>query len=797
MTYFSIIRRSLLAISTLALSLILWLSVSFWYDAYLQRIDASDLLQGITLDDNLFRLSRDLSKERDLIHIMLTDSNSNHAVKKAALVELQGESFNHYEQVLRDISIALATRSLVNRLAFKPAFVEEQVESLRSQWKDLNLKREIALTQLSMPPADRDENLRQQVFKQFTASIDATQLVKDKLRITQRRTELSIDQLETLRTANWYFGEDIASEASIISGIILLGKRVTSTQLQMIKAIHSDALENWEELNFYVHKQGATSGLVDTIGRIEERYFVEYIELRDKILSDYQTLDSTPVWIDQWLFVVKRMHSQLDTLDEKISLEVRTNSQEVEAHAVRRLIIDTALVLICLLIGAAVVATLKRIQHMATHDALTGLPNRIRFENLLDHEFKERKDYRIGVIILDVYGFKRVNDRLGHSIGDQLLMQVASRLAKSTESGIVLARLGGDEFASIVKIYDDLESFTNTAEQYISVLAREFEVEGTRVQIGSCIGLSYSSDDTHSATELMKNADFAMYQAKAHGKDCFRLFDQDISDKYQYRIQLELELREAVKEQQFQLYYQPQFNVQTQKIDAVEALIRWDHPEKGLVAPDVFLPLAEETGLLTVIGDWVLDEACRQISVWNKGSLAGIRIAANVSAAHFSRPGFVEYVESTYRKHNIDPRSLELEITESALVDNMESVIETFNSLRAMNIELAIDDFGTGYSSLSYLQDLPVDTLKIDKSFIDRLDEDSENSIAKTIVMLAKACGLKTVAEGVETERQRSQISEFGCEYIQGYFYSKPMESSKVPQKIAEINALHYSQRAA
>lgn len=789
MTYFTIIRRSLIAISALALSLILWLNGSFWYDAYLQRTDASELLQSIRLDDTLFKLSRDLSKERNLIHMMLNDTSAEIAVKQSALIELQDISHVLNSQLLEDIAIAMNTPSMVSRLTFEPAIVEDQIKSISIQWQSLKLARESILAQLALPPVNRDADLLQRIFDQYSTFVDTTQQLRRKLHITPRRNELSIENLQTLRATIWNFGEAIAREASLISGLMVIGEQATSKHISLIESFHSQELSNWRDLNDYVQHQGSNTDLVHSISRIEEQYFNEYVKLRNKILADLKTSKTTPVWLDQWLFVVNRINSQLDALDNKISIEVRTIGQDVEAHGVRRLIIDTTIVAICLLIGAAVIAVLNRIQHMATHDALTGLPNRIRFENLLKTALSGTNEHRVGLMIIDLDGFKQVNDRLGHSYGDQLLKQVADRLLDNSANDVTIARLGGDEFVVVNILRHSDQTLTDSAKIYVSILAREFDIEGKSVSIGASIGLCLSSDQIFTPEQLLKNADIAMYHAKAQGKNCFQMYDRAVCDEYQSRIQLELDLKQAIKEKQFKLQYQPQVNVRTHKVDGVEALIRWEHPEKGMIAPNKFIQIAEETNLISAIGDWVIDGACRQISIWSKNDLTKIKVAVNVSTSQFSRHGFVEFVETTCTKYNVDPRFLELEITESALSENIERVIETFNQLRALHIEIAIDDFGTGYSSLSYLQDLPVDTIKIDKSFIDRLNKQSDSSIAKTIVALAKACGLKTVAEGVETGCQREQITDLECDYIQGYFYSKPLNAAEIPQKISEINS--------
>jgi EAL domain-containing protein (putative c-di-GMP-specific phosphodiesterase class I) len=266
-------------------------------------------------------------------------------------------------------------------------------------------------------------------------------------------------------------------------------------------------------------------------------------------------------------------------------------------------------------------------------------------------------------------------------------------------------------------------------------------------------------------------------------------FNQDLASESQSRLQIKDDLKKAIDENQFELAYQPQVGIDSQAVQGLEALIRWQHPAKGFIPPDVFISIAEESGQIHDIGDWVLDEACRQMATWHKDGLANMQIAVNVSAKQFMRPDFIDFVEKTYQRHQLDPSCLELEITESVLVTDVQQVIDTCHRLQEMKIKVAIDDFGTGYSSLSYLQELPVDTLKIDRAFISGIDNVTSKSVARTIVMLAQSCGLETVAEGVETKEQADMIAELGCDYIQGYFYSKPVSSAELVQHVASINA--------
>ena len=337
-------------------------------------------------------------------------------------------------------------------------------------------------------------------------------------------------------------------------------------------------------------------------------------------------------------------------------------------------------------------------------------------------------------------------------------------------------------------IYSSKDELLVVANELIETVNNEFHIDGFKFYIGASIGLSVYPDDAISADELQKNADFAMYRAKSQSKNCVYSFDSKLASAHQQRLQLKDDLEKAISEQQFELVYQPQVSTGLDSVAGVEALIRWNHPANGYVVPDVFIALAEESGQIQAIGDWVLDEACRQMSVWRKDGLNELQVAVNVCAIQFMKPDFVDSVMRTCVKHDVDYSYLELEITESFLVNDVQQVIQTCNKLRQLGIRVAIDDFGTGYSSLSYLQLLPVDTLKIDKAFVSGLDDATSKSVAKTIVMLAESCGLETVAEGVETIDQLAMIHELGCNYIQGYYYSKPVAPDEIPEAIKTIN---------
>ncbi len=434
---------------------------------------------------------------------------------------------------------------------------------------------------------------------------------------------------------------------------------------------------------------------------------------------------------------------------------------------------------------------LKTVQHQAHHDSLTTLSNRFYFENLLASTVTKSSQtgQHLGVLFLDLDGFKSINDTLGHAVGDKLLVFVAKRLKNCLKEGDLLARMGGDEFALLINTTASGNEATTIAKRILSKLKEDFVVDGVTLRIGASIGISQFPENGTSAEELLKNADIAMYQAKDNGKGNFQCFSKSLARKYQQRIKTENDLKVALDQDQFVLYYQPQVNVETGKATAVEALIRWNHPERGLLSPDEFVTIAEDSGMIVGIGEWVLDEACRQTAQWHEEGLHDLGIAVNISSHQFAIADFVEVVKNALKKNSLAPLFLELEVTESFVMKNIESVAQKLNQLRDYGIEISVDDFGTGYSSLMYLEELPLDKLKIDRSFVTKVKNQSPSmSIANIIILMANTFDLTTIAEGVETQQQYENVKKLGADFIQGFFYSKPVSAQKLPGVIHSIN---------
>ncbi len=431
------------------------------------------------------------------------------------------------------------------------------------------------------------------------------------------------------------------------------------------------------------------------------------------------------------------------------------------------------------------------LQHQANHDSLTRLPNRRQFEEslgvCLEQSLAEKEAG--AVLFMDLDGFKLVNDTQGHAVGDELLKLVANRFRHCMRQKDLLARMGGDEFAVIIRGTQSIQAAMDVANRFSESMETPFQIEGSSLQVGTSIGVCRFPEDGTTADELLRKADVAMYQAKNSGKGRVLCFDQTIATQVYDRVRVEYELRDAIADEQFRLLYQPKVNCSTGMVDGVEALIRWQHPTRGLLKPADFIAVAEEAGLINVIGAWVLDEAVKQAAQWDKTGLGKLRIAVNIAATQFQLEDFGKRVVDLLAFHGVAPHRLELEVTESIVMQNIEAVVARLQTLRSAGIRIAIDDFGTGYSSLKYLQDLPLDVLKIDSSFTMRLQhEDSQQSLVNTILLLASGLNLETVAEGVETLEQKEELVALGCHSIQGFYYSAPVRPADLPGTIDSIN---------
>lgn len=425
----------------------------------------------------------------------------------------------------------------------------------------------------------------------------------------------------------------------------------------------------------------------------------------------------------------------------------------------------------------------QQLQRMAFHDDLTGLPNRSLCKERLNHEIKvaHRRDEQLAVLFLDLDRFKYVNDTLGHSSGDLLLLEASRRIQACVRESDTVARLGGDEFMVVMTSVTSAKTVERIAGNIIQALADKFVLHGHEVGIGVSIGISLYPDNGTDYDELTKNADAAMYRAKEAGRNTFMFFTNELQAAMLERLNLEKELRHAIKHEAFELYYQPKVDLLSGQVVGVEALLRWSRDDGAMVLPSSFIPLAEETGLIIPLGEWVLRQACRQAVVWREAGYGELRMAVNLSAKQFEQADIVARIESILAAAGLLPAALELEVTESMVMKSTDQAVVTLQRLRTLGVHIAVDDFGTGYSSLSYLKRLPLQTLKIDRSFVQDLGNDSDDeAIVSAIISMASTLELRVVAEGVETIEQLEFLRRDGCDEAQGYLFSRPLPAAQL-----------------
>ena len=434
----------------------------------------------------------------------------------------------------------------------------------------------------------------------------------------------------------------------------------------------------------------------------------------------------------------------------------------------------------------------EKLLHDAFFDLLTGLPNRALF---MDHlglaveRAKRRMDYQFAVLFLDLDRFKDVNDSLGHSVGDELLIAVARKLESRLRSTDTVARFGGDEFVILLDDIQDMQNAVQVADWILDEFSAPLTIKSREVFINTSIGIVHSEIGYNRADEILRDADIAMYNAKAHGKGRYMIFFPSMREIILNRTELENDLRRAIDNDELRVFYQLIVSLEDRHVVGLEALARWMHPRRGLLQPIDFIPLAEETDLIIQVDRWVLRQACQQLQEWKLQipEASDLTISVNISSKHVARPDLCQYVESVLQKTGINPDSLKLEITESAILEKDETTHEILDQLKELGVQIQIDDFGTGYSSLGYLSSFPINALKIDRSFVKEMEaENNHTKIVQAIVMLSQRLGVSVIAEGIESDNLATRLRELGCEFGQGFYFSKPLDNSSIYALLAE-----------
>lgn len=496
-----------------------------------------------------------------------------------------------------------------------------------------------------------------------------------------------------------------------------------------------------------------------------------------KMLSSGQTGRET--YLDMWQSITEKGCWQGELWDRKKDGEVYPKWLSISV--VRNVFGDIDFYIGSFTDMSARKAAEQHIRHLANHDPLTSLLNRFGLQNRMEQgvSLAKRNNYMVAALFIDMDRFKNINDTLGHPAGDALLVEVAQRLKASVRDSDIVARLGGDEFVVVLTELDEATKAMRSAELILESLGKPYHFGDIEMHSTPSIGLAMFPEDGQDCDTLMKHADTAMYHAKERGRNNFQCFSAEMAQVAAERMKMEQELHHAIENGQLELHYQPKLDASKGMVMGFEALVRWRHPEAGLISPDKFIQLAEETGLILSLGKWVLDEAGRQLSVWRDLGFSGLSMAVNLSVHQLNSPNLLAEIVMVLEKHGLTGADLELEVTESAAMRDPEASIGLLQALRIMGVRLAIDDFGTGYSSLSYLKLLPIHTLKLDRSFVKDIETDaSDASICIATIGLAHNLGLKVVAEGVETGAQRKFLLDHGCDIFQGYLFSKPLPAA-------------------
>jgi diguanylate cyclase (GGDEF)-like protein len=488
--------------------------------------------------------------------------------------------------------------------------------------------------------------------------------------------------------------------------------------------------------------------------------------------SGSDELSSVSAEVNHMLDIIQASHDQLEQRVHERTQELQKTNIQLSQEISERKSVERELII-----------HKEHLVRLAHYDNLTTLPNRVFFNEILNKAINHamRHNKIIAVLFIDLDRFKNINDALGHTFGDLVLKELGTRFAAILRSGDILARLGGDEFIILLNDIGHPKFAGPVAEKILEACAKPVKIESHEFFLTTSIGISIFPDDGQSLEDLQKNADMAMYKAKKSGGGIYQYYTHEMDAAAHEHIKLEAELRRAIQNNEFVLYFQPQLNLKDGKIERVEALIRWEHPEIGLVPPMKFIPLAEETGLIMPIGEWALHEACRLNKQWQDEGYNPVTVAVNISPKQFRHQDVAQIVSDALKENNLNPKYLEVEITETAVMDNVDEAIAKLTSIHKMGVHISVDDFGTGYTSISYLRQFPVSVLKIDQTFIKGIPH-NQNDIAITsaVIALGHNLGLEVVAEGVETAEQMQYLTDHNCDLIQGYFLSRPLPASKI-----------------
>jgi len=776
------VSKNLIAVSAISSLLVIWLGSRFLSDAYIQYSGAAQLQRSVLPEQTLFNLARSIDRERSSIQKLIV-STSLSGDEFENLDEITENSNALLDEAVEQVNSSKLTQSSKTDHLYSDTSIHNSITDLQDKFERISHSSSIIYVQSSLPPASRDEGMRMQLFDAYTNLAQDTNNLRTRIQYLPVNNFQGVVSAHSLKNAIWEFNEAINQTSILLESYLIKAesKAVSNINLENLSLRllqqHERAEQSLSELTEILISNDANGIGIGKLDKVKSLYNGDFRNHVKALLSSFYSIADPDISSSQW---------------RDISAELKAQVNLLSGAAISNTL-DALLVLLCIGMAIAAFSVAKKVQHQADHDELTNIPNRRRFLGAVQSGFRKADltaDEKLILVTMDLNRFKIVNDTMGHAIGDKLLVAVANRLNSIVDHRMFLARMGGDEFAIFYSTNDPSEPYS-FAKKINSLFVEPFSVDDALINMEASIGYSCYPDDASTPEELQTTSDFAMFNAKQNRSSNIQPYDRELASQFENRIVIENDLVTAIENDQLELYYQPQFNISKNIVDGVEALIRWNHPLRGMVSPVEFVEIAEDSGLMPAMGNWVLNEACRQAASWQEETELKVRVAVNVSVHQVMQSNFVQNVLDTLEHHNLSAHCIELEVTESVVVADVNWVVKCLTELKENGIKIALDDFGTGYSSLSQLQLLPLHTLKIDRSFISKLDDnkDSTRSVTSTITSIADIYGLETVAEGVETESQLREISRLGINIAQGYFYSKPMNSIDVVDQIFSINS--------
>jgi diguanylate cyclase (GGDEF)-like protein len=798
------ISKYLIAVSLSLALLVIWLGSRYWTDARTQFTGATQLELSVAPETTLFKIASALDRERHAVQTTLVDA-ARFEADLDHLRSLTRDTKQLFEQLRREIASLQTPHWTDNR--YSEDTTASLMTELEDKFKRTAMARSVITGQLYLPIDERSDSVRMQLFDAYGNFIKALNNLRQHVHAYPEKNYRGVLSAHKIKDAIWSLKEAIARTTSLVQSLNLKHRNGTIDTLN-VDNLTLRLLQNHERTDQAINDLAQMLKSEEIVGvdakdiaTLESQYRKIYYSLVKQVILVSPQFVKIGDRLSQWMRSADEIRDDVQQIERVALTNTLSAAASVKRDTAVSLAANTLLVLLCMVMACATLRIAWKIQRQSDRDELTGIPNRRYFNTAITALLKRTdlsKHEKLVLMTMDLNGFKSINDTMGHVAGDNLLKQVAQRLNAIVSDKMVLARMGGDEFSLLYTTTNPTDAF-QLACRVRDTFIRSFSVDGGLIKMSTSIGYSIYPDDAQSGRELQITSDFAMFSAKQSGGQTIQPFDSEVASQYRNRLLIEKDLVRAINHNQLELHYQPQVNLTLGCVGSVEALIRWNHPERGNIPPSEFIVVAEEAGLMPMLGTWVLNEACRQAALWQNTVMAPVRIAINVSIHQVMQNDFVQQVVDVTAQHGVPSDSLELEITESVVMADINWIAKCLSELKALGFRIALDDFGTGHSSLSQLQNLPLDTLKIDRSFISKLDDDSRNmkSVTATIASIAEIYGLETVAEGIETDRQLFEVNQLGIDIAQGYFYSKPLPVDKLPDAIAAISNLMSNGRKA